>query len=92
MLLGGSRARGTHLDSSDVDLGLYYRPPLDVDALGTLARGLSGPDAAVTRPGGWGPWGTAVAGSPIRPVRSAARVTRRAPTRPRCANVWFAPR
>ncbi|SHN47396.1 nucleotidyltransferase domain-containing protein [Cryptosporangium aurantiacum] len=56
VMLGGSRARGTHTDESDVDLGLYYRPPLDVAALGALARELSGPSAAVTAPGEWGPW------------------------------------
>ena len=28
VLLGGSRARGTHRPDSDVDLGVYYRPPL----------------------------------------------------------------
>jgi hypothetical protein len=54
--LGGSRARGEHTPASDVDLGLYYRPPLDTGALGDLARAVAGPDAAVTRPGEWGPW------------------------------------
>lgn len=56
VLLGGSRARGTHAPDSDVDLGVYYRPPLDVAALGTLARAVAGPRATVTRPGEWGPW------------------------------------
>ncbi|MFI5958803.1 nucleotidyltransferase domain-containing protein [Cryptosporangium sp. NPDC051539] len=56
VMLGGSRARGTHTDESDVDLGLYYRSPLDVEALGALARELAGPDAQVTQPGDWGPW------------------------------------
>ncbi|TQS45037.1 DUF4037 domain-containing protein [Cryptosporangium phraense] len=56
VMLGGSRARGTHADDSDVDLGLYYRAPLDVDALAALARELAGPGAEVTRPGEWGPW------------------------------------
>jgi len=56
VVLGGSRARGDHMPESDVDLGLYYRPPLDVAALGRLARELAGPDAEVTRPGQWGPW------------------------------------
>lgn len=51
VLLGGSRARGDHTPESDVDLGLYYRPPLDVGALGRLAREVGGPGAAVTRPG-----------------------------------------
>ena len=56
VLLGGSRARGTHHPDSDVDLGVYYRPPLDVDGLAALAREVAGPDATVTRPGDWGPW------------------------------------
>lgn len=56
VLLGGSRARGDHTPESDVDLGLYYRPPLDVAALGGLAREVAGPDAEVTQPGAWGPW------------------------------------
>jgi predicted nucleotidyltransferase len=51
VLLGGSRARGEHLPESDVDLGLYYRPSLDIAALGALARDVSGPWAQVTPPG-----------------------------------------
>ncbi|GAA0445049.1 nucleotidyltransferase domain-containing protein [Streptomyces stramineus] len=54
--LGGSRARGTHRPDSDVDLGLYYRPPLDTAALRLLASELTGEDVEVTEPGGWGPW------------------------------------
>jgi hypothetical protein len=56
VLLGGSRARGTHTPQSDTDLGIYYRPPLDVAALGELARAVAGPQARVTQPGEWGPW------------------------------------
>jgi Nucleotidyltransferase domain len=56
VLLGGSRARRDHTPESDVDLGLYYRPPLDVGTLGELAREVAGPDATVTEPGAWGPW------------------------------------
>ena len=56
VLLGGSRARGDHLPGSDYDLGLYYRPPLDVAALGRLARDVTGQAVEVTVPGGWGPW------------------------------------
>jgi len=56
VLLGGSRARGDHVPESDHDLGLYYRPPLDVTALAELARRVSGPGATVTGCGEWGPW------------------------------------
>jgi hypothetical protein len=56
VVLGGSRARGTHTAASDVDLGIYYRAPLDVSGLGLLARDVAGPDAAVTETGEWGPW------------------------------------
>jgi len=56
VLLGGSRARGDHTVDSDVDLGLYYDPPLDTAALGRLAREVAGPQARVTEPGEWGPW------------------------------------
>lgn len=55
-MLGGSRARGEHTPESDVDLGLYYRPALDIAALGDLAREVAGPEARVTAPGEWGPW------------------------------------
>ena len=55
-MLGGSRARGDHAADSDVDLGLYYRPPLDIAGLGKLAREVAGPQAKVTERGAWGPW------------------------------------
>lgn len=60
IVLGGSRAQGTHTEASDVDIGLYYEPdrPLDIQALGAAAAELD--DArrpeAVTSIGGWGPW------------------------------------
>lgn len=54
--LGGSRARGEHSPDSDVDLGLYYRAPLDVEALQRLADEVSQTPAGVTAPGGWGHW------------------------------------
>jgi hypothetical protein len=56
VVLGGSRGRGEHLPDSDIDLGLYYRPPLDVAALRSLARAVAGEGAQVTEPGEWGPW------------------------------------
>jgi hypothetical protein len=51
--LGGSRARGDHHPESDTDLGLYYRRPLDTEALDVIAQRFGG---HVTEPGGWGPW------------------------------------
>lgn len=56
VVLGGSRARGTHRPDSDIDLGLYYRGDLDVAALRALAAELTGQATDVTEPGGWGPW------------------------------------
>jgi predicted nucleotidyltransferase len=58
--LGGSRARGTAVATSDYDIGLYYRAnrPIDVAALGKVAAVLDdrGVEASVTPIGGWGPW------------------------------------
>ncbi len=62
VMLGGSRARGEEHPGSDVDLGLYYRPPLDTEALRRLARSVAstrtggGQAPEVTEPGAWGPW------------------------------------
>ncbi|WP_229075658.1 nucleotidyltransferase domain-containing protein [Actinoplanes sp. DH11] len=56
VVLGGSRARGQHTPDSDTDLGIYYRAPLDTARLRELAVAVGGPGAAVTEPGGWGPW------------------------------------
>jgi Nucleotidyltransferase domain len=56
VVLGGSRARGTHRPDSDFDLGLYYRGELDVAALQDLAGWEADEPVAVTAPGGWGPW------------------------------------
>lgn len=56
VVLGGSRARGDHRPDSDYDVGIYYRGELGVDLLSELAKRFGGPDAKVTRSGGWGPW------------------------------------
>ncbi|GGO63418.1 nucleotidyltransferase domain-containing protein [Nonomuraea cavernae] len=56
VVLGGSRARGTHRPDSDYDLGLYYRGELDVAALRAVAVRHAGDQAELTEPCGWGPW------------------------------------
>jgi hypothetical protein len=60
IVLGGSRATGTHVASSDIDIGLYYRVerPIDLKALGQVAAELDDEQRAdlLTAFGGWGPW------------------------------------
>jgi len=60
IVLGGSRAMGTHVASSDIDIGLYYRAerPLDLTALGQAAAELDDERRhdLLTALGGWGPW------------------------------------
>ena len=56
VVLGGSRARGSHRPDSDVDLGLYYRDAIDLARLRHLAVEVAGPNAELTDHGGWGPW------------------------------------
>jgi hypothetical protein len=46
VVLGGSRALGSATDSSDWDLGVYYRGPLDLTALSSLGH--------FYPPGSWG--------------------------------------
>jgi len=60
VVLGGSRARGTHTQKSDIDLGIYYHPdrPLDLSNFSRVAADFDDthrPDV-LTPPGGWGPW------------------------------------
>ncbi|GAA3722254.1 nucleotidyltransferase domain-containing protein [Terrabacter ginsenosidimutans] len=56
VVLGGSRARGDALPSSDVDLGVYYEGAPDTATLTRLASRWSGRDITVGEPGSWGPW------------------------------------
>jgi predicted nucleotidyltransferase len=59
IVLGGSRARGTADDRSDIDLGIYYDTthPFSTPALGAAARELDDrhTDGLVTSFGEWGP-------------------------------------
>ncbi len=63
IVLGGSRARGTADEQSDIDLGIYYDAshPFSTEALGAAARELDDrrQDGLVT---GFGEWGPAVNG------------------------------
>jgi len=60
IVLGGSRARNAHTESSDIDLGIYYDPsvPIDLSALEHVARDIDDEhrENLVTGFGGWGPW------------------------------------
>jgi predicted nucleotidyltransferase len=59
IVLGGSRAKGTHGPNSDWDIGLYYEPgyPIDVETLrGVIADTGAISDGPITELGAWGPW------------------------------------
>lgn len=55
VVLGGSRARGTHRPDSDWDLGVYYRGTPDLAALTALASEAQGAPAEVAGPGAGAP-------------------------------------
>ncbi|NLV92321.1 MAG: nucleotidyltransferase domain-containing protein [Firmicutes bacterium] len=59
VVLGGSRARGSHTEDSDIDIGIYYNPDsLDLDGINQVAAQLDDEHRSnlVVPPGGWGPW------------------------------------
>lgn len=39
VVLGGSRARGTHTKDSDIDIGIHYSESLDLKRLNRIAAG-----------------------------------------------------
>lgn len=59
IVLGGSYARGTFHETSDLDLGLYYyeSDPFSIDEIKRIAQDISTQDKpVVTGFYGWGPW------------------------------------
>lgn len=60
IVLGGSRARGNHGPTSDIDIGLYYDMSLgfNIEDINRIASKLDDEqrEGLVTSIGGWGPW------------------------------------
>jgi hypothetical protein len=60
VVLGGSRARGTHSPDSDIDIGIYYNTEtLDLVSLNKAAKLVDDEhrDNLIVHPGEWGQWG-----------------------------------
>lgn len=83
IVLGGSRATGTHAPTSDIDCGLYYDAArFDLPALRLAVATIDDArrEEAITAPGGWGAWvdgggWLTVAGHPVDVIyRDLARV------------------
>ncbi len=59
IVLGGSRARGTHTEDSDINIGIYYNSEsFDLTAINQLAKELDDEHRSnlVVPPGAWGDW------------------------------------
>lgn len=59
IVLGGSRARGTHTEDSDIDIGIYYKSEsFDITAINQIVTELDDENRnnLVVPPGAWGDW------------------------------------
>ena len=59
IVLGGSRARGTHTEDSDIDIGIYYNSEsFDINTINQFATKLDDEhrNNLVVPPGAWGDW------------------------------------
>lgn len=58
VVLGGSRARGTHDDGSDIDIGIYYDKNLNLPELNAAASRIDDEhrENLLSPPGTWGKW------------------------------------
>ncbi|HAQ1526084.1 TPA: nucleotidyltransferase domain-containing protein, partial [Enterococcus faecium] len=59
IVLGGSRARSTHTENSDIDIGIYYNSDsFDLTAINQIATELDDENRnnLVVPPGAWGDW------------------------------------
>jgi predicted nucleotidyltransferase len=59
VVLGGSRARGTHSTDSDIDIGIYCnRDTLDLESLNKVAKLVDDNhrENLIVSPGEWGQW------------------------------------
>jgi len=59
VVLGGSRASGTHRPDSDIDLGIYYSSttPLNIEDIRKIAEEVNDiPNPVITNIGEWGRW------------------------------------
>lgn len=58
IVLGGSRATGTATEGSDIDIGIYYTEPFDLEAFRMAAARLDDEHRTdcITDPGEWGKW------------------------------------